>query len=232
MKKICLLFFCVLIHSKIQAQKIELFSDAIIGIPSTKSLKLFHNELAQQVEFENFKTKEHFNNYYGFSFGLRYNRNLSIFYSNRVTGAKSSVADYSGYVRLTNELSGNTFGVIYQKIIYQKEKGTLLLTSKAFATNSILKLKSQSSIANVIENSQLNFKSIDFGLAAGLAYEYDLNFVILRANVDLEAYLYGKLKIKDGNFNGMHLTNANGEKVITGWSGINAGLGISIPIIK
>ncbi|MGL2992524.1 hypothetical protein [Flavobacterium sp. TSSA_36] len=232
MKKYCFLLICILLNFKIQAQKIEFFSDANFGIPSAKSLKIFHDELVQQANFENFKTKENFNNYYGFTCGLRYNSNLSVFYSNKVTGAKSSVADYSGYVRLTNELSGHTLGLIYQKKINPQEKGSLMVSFKSFVTKSILKLKSQSTILNVTEESQIDFKSIDFGVAAGVAYEYDLHFVILRAYVDLEAYAYGKLKIKEGDFKDGHLTNAEGEKVITGWSGVATGLGVSIPILK
>lgn len=232
MRILTFLLFCFFLSSNIQAQKAEFFSDLNFGIPEMSSLKDFHNELANQVPFQNFETTDNFNYYYGFTTGVRFNRKISVFFSNKVTGAKSSVADYSGYIRLTNELKGYTFGVRYEIILKQLTKGNLLLGFKGLVTNSRLSLKSESGILNVTKNSGIDFKSLDFGTGIGITYEYPLKFMVLRAYLDADVYLGGKLKLAENNPNDGYLLNNNGEKVTTGWSGLNTGLGIVFPIIK
>lgn len=231
MRNCCFLLFCLFLNTTIQAQKFEFFSDLNFGIPLNSSLKDFHNELADQVPFENFKTTDNFNYNYGFTTGVRFNRKISAFFSNKVSGAKSSVADYSGYIRLTNELKGYTFGAKYEIIISQYTKGNLLLGFKGLVTSSSLSLKTESKILNTTESSGIDFKSLDFGAGVGITYEYPLKFMVLRAYIDLDIYVGGELKLED-NSNDGYLLNNNGEKVTTGWSGFNTGIGIAIPIVK
>jgi hypothetical protein len=232
MRNLYFLLFCFVLSSNIHAQKVEVFSDLNFGIPIMTSLKDFHNELSNQVPFENFKTTDNFNYYYGFTAGVRINRKISVFFSNKVTGAKSSVADYSGYVRLTNELKGYTFGGKYEIILKQFTKGNLLLGFKGLLTNSRLTTKSESEISNVTQNSEIDFKSLDFGAGVGVTYEYPLKFMILRANLDLDVSVGGDLKLEENNPKDGYLMTQNGKRVTTGWSGINAGLGVAIPIFK
>lgn len=224
--------FCFVLSSNIYAQKVEVFSDLNFGIPIMSSLKDFHEELSNQVPFENFKTTDNFNYYYGFTTGVRFNRKISVFFSNKVTGAKSSVADYSGYMRLTNELKGYTFGAKYEIILKQFSKGNILLGFKGFVTNSRLNLKSESEIFYVPQNSEIDFKSLDFGAGVGVTYEYSLKFMVLRAYLDLDVCLGGDLKLEENNSKNGYLMTQNGSKVKTGWSGINTGLGVAIPIFK
>lgn len=231
MKNCYFLLFCLFLSITIQAQKFEFFSDLNLGIPSNSSLKDFHNELADQVPYENFKTTDNFNYNYGFTTGVRFNRKISVFLSNKVSGAKSSVADYSGYIRLTNELKGYTFGAKYEIIINQYTKGNLLLGFKGLVTSSSLSLKTESKILYTTESGEIDFKSLDFGVGTGITYEYPLNFMVLRAYLDLDIYVGGKLKLEDNSNDGYLMTN-NGKKVTTGWSGFNAGIGIAIPIVK
>lgn len=232
MRNCYFLIFCYFLSSTIQAQKAEFFSDLNFGIPLNSSLKDFHNELADQVPFENFESTDNFNYNYGFTTGVRFNRKISAFFSNKVSGAKSSVADYSGYIRLTNELKGYTFGAKYEIIISQYTKGNLLLGFKGLVTSSSLSLRTESKILNTTESSGIDFKSLDFGAGVGITYEYSLKFMVLRAYVDLDIYVGGKLKLDEDNSNDGYLLNKNGEKVTTGWTGFNTGIGIAIPIVK
>jgi len=232
MRNCCFLLFCLFLSTTIQAQKLEFFSDVNFGIPLNSSLKDFHNELADQVPYENFKTTDNFKYNYGFTTGMRFNRKISVFFSNKVSGAKSSVADYSGYIRLTNELKGYTFGAKYEIIINQYTKGNLLLGFKGLVTSSKLSLKTESKIENTTENSGIDFKSLDFGTGVGITYEYPLNFMVLRAYLDLDIYVGGKIKLEEDTSNDGYLMTNNGGKVTTGWSGFNAGIGIAIPIVK
>ena len=232
MRNCCFLLFCLFLSTTIQAQKLEFFTDLNFGIPLNSSLKDFHNELANQVPFENFETTDNFKYNYGFTAGMRFNRKISIFFSNKVSGAKSSVADYSGYIRLTNELKGNTLGAKYEIIINQYTKGNLLLGFKGLVTSSSLSLKTESKIGDTTESSGIDFKSLDFGAGVGINYEYPLKFMVLRAYLDLDIYFGGKIKLEEDNSNDGYLMTNDGEKVTTGWSGFNAGIGIAIPIVK
>ena len=232
MRNLYFLLFCFVLSSNIHAQKVEVFSDLNFGIPIMSSLKDFHKELSNQIPFENVKTTDNFNYYYGFTAGVRINRKISVFFSNKVTGAKSSVADYSGYLRLTNELKGYTFGAKYEIILKQFAKGSVLLGFKGLVTNSRLNLKSESEISNVPQNSEIDFKSVDFGVGAGIAYEYPLKFMVLRANLDLDVSIGGDLKLEENNPKDGYLMTQDGDRVTTGWSGISAGLGVAIPIFK
>jgi hypothetical protein len=231
MRNCYFLVFYLLLTSTIQAQKLEFFSDLNFGIPSNSSLKDFHKELTAQVPFENFKITDNFKYNYGFTTGLRYNRKISAFFSNKVSGAKSSVADYSGYIRLTNELKGYTFGTKYEITINTYSKGILLLGFKGLVTSSKLSLKTESKIIATSESNGIDFKSLDYGAGVGITYEYPLSFMVLRAYVDLDLYVGGQLKLEGNSTDGYLMTN-NGKKVTTGWSGFNTGIGIAIPIVK
>lgn len=232
MRNLYFLLFCFVSSSNIHAQKVEVFSDLNFGIPIMSSLKDFQDELSNQIPFENFKTTDNFNYYYGFTVGVKFNRKISVFFSNKVTGAKSSVADYSGYMRLENELKGYVFGTKYEIILKQFAKGNLLLGFKGFITNSRLNLKSESEILNVTQNSEINFKSLDFGVGAGITYEYPLKFIVLRAYLDMDISIGGDLKLEENNPKDGYLMSQNGDRVTTGWTGINTGLGVAIPIFK
>lgn len=226
------IIFCLLtMFSRLEAQEIELFADFEAGIPISNSLKNFHEELASQITFENWETTEKFDYNYGFSIGFRYNKNASVFFSNKVSGAKTSVADYSGYLRLTNELKGYTFGLGYEIMLREFQNGNLSLGLKTLVTPSSLTLISESEIMNTTQKDSLEFKSLDFGGALGINYEYSLNFITLRAHLDLNIYLGGKLKLKDDN-SGAYLQDQNGNKVTTGWTGLLGGIGIIVPLSK
>jgi hypothetical protein len=232
MRNCCFLLFCFFLSSTIQSQKFEFYSDLNFGIPSNTSLKDFHNELANQVPYENFKTTDNFKYNYGFTTGVRFNRKISAFFSNKVSGAKSSVADYSGYIRLTNELKGYTFGAKYEILISEYKKGDLLLGFKGLLTSSRLSLKTTSKILNATKNDEIDFKSLDFGTGVGMTYEYPFKFMVLRAYFDLDIYIGGKLKLEENNSNNGYLLTVNRKKVTTGWTGFNTGVGIAIPIVQ
>ncbi|MEP1488656.1 MAG: hypothetical protein ABJL44_17525 [Algibacter sp.] len=228
MKYIYSLIFIVISALNIYAQKIEVFTDFNLGLISHQPLKTFHEGLAEEIPFNNVKTTDNYKFNYGFSVGFKVNRiKTSFFYQNKVTGAKSSTADFSGYIRLTDELKASTFGAIYEFDIQEFNKGSLSFGVKGLITSSELIVKSESEISNSIENSILNFKSIDFGTGAILIYRYPIKTITLRAILGADFYLGGKLKFEE--IKDAHLLDSKGNKVTTGWSGLNLGVGISIP---
>lgn len=217
--------------AELAAQESGISLEFNLGANPDSPLRSFHKGLTEQVDLENFKTTDNFYYNYGFTVGWNFNDiNSGIFYSNRVSGAKTSVSDYSGYLRLTNELNGHTIGYKYYLLLKSRPKGNLFAQFKGLATFSKFDVISDSQISGNAEFDSLNFKSTDFGVGAGVLYEYSVGFVVLRAYLDLDIYYGGKIRLKDNDSNDGFLLNANGKKLTTGWGGLTSGLGITIPI--
>lgn len=228
---ILILFF--LLSFYIEAQSLDVYADANLGVPTAFTLRTFHDELAEQTPYDNFETTDNFNYNYGFTIGTRFNKKIAIFYTNRVSGAKSSYSDYSGFVRLTNELKGSTIGGKYELLLKETTKGNLILGFKVLATSSVLLLKTESQILTFPQNDGVDFKSWDFGGGVGIAYEYPIKFLILRAFADVDIYYGGKFKLKnDSGPEGGFLLTSSGNKVTSGWTGLNAGIGIAFTLGK
>lgn len=232
MRYLFVYLFMVCTYTGMQAQQIELFSDVNFGIPINPTLRSFHDELSQQVNYTNFKTTDNFRYNYGFTVGLKFEKEFSIYFTNKVSGAKSSVADYSGYVRLTNELKGYTIGGKYDFYVYEFEKSALYLGAKLQFTKSILNLRTESKSSENSQADAKDLKSLDIGTGLSMTYEYDLKFMIIRAYLDLDIYKGGKLKFEEGDNKDLYLQDQSGVKVTTGWSGFNSGIGLSIPLSK
>ncbi|CAM1369409.1 hypothetical protein [Tenacibaculum xiamenense] len=223
-----LIVFILIVSSRVNAQNFEVFVDFEGGIPISNSLKNFHQDLADQIPLENFKTSDNFAFNYGFRVGIRINKKASIFYGRRVSGAKSSIADFSGFIRLTNELTGSIFGLEYEFPIKEFEKANLNLGIKGLVTPStlILETESRGGIGN--QNDKLEFNSLDFGGAIALNYEYSVGYIVLRAHLDLNVYIGGKLTLENDD-SGAYLTTPSGGRLTTGWSGITGGIGLVVP---
>lgn len=228
------LFFFVSIATifiETNAQNVEVFADVEVGVSFSDSLRDYHGELANQIPFDNVKTTDDFSYNYGFSIGVRLFQRGSVFLSNKVSGAKSSVSDFSGFFRLTNELKAYTFGLEYEFFILDWDKSKLNFALRGMITPSTLILKFENRILNSTQNETFEFGSLDLGGAVGLNYNYMLSFITLRAHLDLNLYDGGDLTLK-GDDSDSFLTNQNGNKVTTGWSGINVGIGVLIPLSK
>lgn len=213
------------------AQGVDIFSDVNFGLLSHQSLKTFHEGLSEQLPINGFETTNNYQLNYGFSVGFKVKSiKTSFFFQNRVAGAKTSIADYSGYVRLTDELRGNTFGAIYEFEVQEFSKGSLSFGVKGLITTSKLIVKTESEISNSFEKSILNFNSLDYGAGAIMIYRYPLKSITLRALLGADFYIGGKLKFED--VKDAHLLDEKGNKVTSGWSGLNFGVGVSIPLTR
>lgn len=228
MKKIILLTSFLLFYTSIKSQNLEFFTDFNIGLVSHQPLKKFHNDLVNEIPFNNIEATDIFKYNYGFTVGLKVKSiNTSFFFSNRVSGAKSSTSDFSGLIRVTNELKGFSFGGIYEQEIKKFTKGNLYLGFKGNITLSKFNLESETRISSLNLDS-FNFNSTDFGAGTLIIYKYPIGFMFLRAFIGVDIYFGGKLKFKE--IEDAHLTFNNGNKVTTGWSGVNTGIGLSIPL--
>ncbi|WP_299627850.1 hypothetical protein [uncultured Tenacibaculum sp.] len=230
MKKLTILLILISTVS-LFGQKLELTSDFNYGFLTNQSLKDFHQELTDDIPLNGVQITDHFNSNYGFSFGVKVNSiNTTFFYSHKVSGAKSSYSDFSGFIRLTNEVKGSTIGGMYEKSISEIGKGDLLLGAKGLITFSNLELINESRISNMVINEKFNFNSVDFGAGILLTYKVPISFFYLRAFVGFDAYFSGKLKFED--IPEAHLLDSNGNEVTSDWTGITTGIGFSIPIMK
>ncbi len=217
------------ISINIYAQKAEIFTDLNFGTFTNIPLRNFHNELAEDINFNGLKTTDNFNFNYGFTFGFKINKiNTSFFYSHKVSGSKTSLADFSGFITLTNEIKGATFGGYYEKTIKKTSKGELLFGVKGLITFSKLTLKNYNSIANNLTDENFDFKSVDFGTGLLLTYKVHLGSLIIKPFIGLDIYFGGKLEFEE--ISDAHLTFKDGNPVKTGWTGLNGGIGIGIPI--
>ena len=213
------------------AQESGINFEVNLGTTPTSPLKTFHNSLIDQVDFENFKTTDNFYINYGFSVGFTVEDiKSSFFYANRVSGAKTSVADYSGYLRLTNELKGHTIGYKYYLPLKANPKSNLFIQFKALMTFSSYNITSDTKTLGAIQLESIDFKSMDLGLGAGVIYEYPIGFLVLRTYIDLDIYYGGKIKLKEDNTEDGYLLDANGDKLTTGWGGLTFGLGVTLPL--
>lgn len=214
-----------------QAQDSGLSIDFNLGTNPTSPLSSYHKSLRDQVNLQNFETTDNFSYNYGFSVGFSVKGiNSNIFYANRVSGAKSSISDFSGFLRLTNELTGHTIGYKYFLPLKVNEKSSLFVQLKGMVTFSNLDIVSDSEISGSPMFESLGFKSTDFGLGAGILYEYPVSFIILRAYLDIDIYYGGKLSLKGTSADDGFLIDDSGNKLTTGWSGLTSGIGIAIPM--
>lgn len=221
-----ILFF---ISINIYTQKVEIFTDLNFGTFTNIPLRTFHNELAEDIEFNGIETSDNFNYNYGFSLGFKVNKiNTSFFYSHKVSGSKTSLADFSGFIRLTSEVKASTFGGFYEKNIKKIGKGNLFLGIKSMITFSTFSVQNTNSILNNFTDELIDFKSIDFGSGLILTYKILLKPIIIKPFIGVDIYFGGKLKFDE--IPDAHLTFKDGDPVKTGWTGINGGLGIGIPI--
>ena len=104
MKKLTVLSLFLFFCTSIQAQNLELFTDFNVGLFAHQPLKEFHTELVDKIPFNNVETTDEFKYNYGFTVGVKVlSIHTSIFFENRVSGAKSSTSDFSGLVVVTNQ---------------------------------------------------------------------------------------------------------------------------------
>ena len=163
----------------------------------------------------------------GFTLGYEFvDRNTSFFISYNATGGKLSYTDFSGVIRLEQQLRGVTFGGVY--LLNLDEEAHFKLGFRGLITFSSLNIDSYFELQNNIDQDELSFSSTDLGLGISLIYEYPVSFFVVRAQIGFDAVFGGKLYFD--NIDNAHLINNSGEDVKTGWSGFRSGLGIAIPV--
>jgi hypothetical protein len=209
------------------SQKGKIFIETNYNTFSHSSLKEFQQEFKEDLIAVPLKTVDDFPANVGFTLGYEIiDSNTAIFLAYNSTGGKLSYSDYSGIVRLEEALNAITFGGIYYLNLSRKKD--FRIGFKGFGMYSNLNLNSYSEIGGNIQQENIDFSAIDFGVGAQLNYEHSLSFLILKANIGFDLVLGRKLKFKENSE--AHLINNSGQDVNTGWTGLRTGIGIAIPL--
>jgi len=216
----------ILLSINLFSQQTKIFGELNYNTFSHSSLQQFQKDFIDDLNNIPAKVNDNFPSNIGFTIGVDLvENNIGLFGSYNFTGGKISYSDYSGAIKITQEISAFTIGGIYYFDIFKDKR--LKLGLKAFGTFSTLKLDSYANISNTINQESLGFKSFDFGTGAMIAYEYPLSFIIIRASTGFDLVFGGKLKFD--NNSKFHLENNSGTPIKTEWTGLRTGIGVAFP---
>jgi len=209
------------------AQSGKLFFELNYNTFTQTSLKNFQEEFKNDVSEIPIQTNDDFPGNFGFSLGYELvDKNVLIFGSYNTTGGKLSYSDYSGIVRITEELKGYTFGAEYL-IPFSKTDNNFTLGLRGFGMFTTMNLENYYQISESVSQDGIEFQSVNLGLGARVLYEYPISFFIIRASVGFDLTFGGSLTFKENS--DFHLEDNNGDKVKTNWTGLRTGIGIAIP---
>ena len=220
-----LIFFTINIFS----QQGKIFTELNYNTFSHSSLSDFQKELVSDISSViNLVTTDDFPGTIGFSLGYEItDRNVAVFLSYNATGTKSSYSDFSGAIRLEQQLSAISFGGMY--LLNLDKADHFKLGFKGFGMFSSLEINSASELTGQFSsNDSISFNAIDVGIGISLIYEYPISFLILRASLGFDLVLGGRLNFDD--IDEAYLLDNSDNEVNTAWSGLRTGIGIAIPI--
>ncbi len=220
----CSLVFCFVSY----AQNGKIIFEANYNTFSHSLLSDFQEEFKNDLPEIPIQTTDDFPGNFGFGLGYEMvNNHVLIFASYNSTGGKLSYSDYSGVVRITEELKGYTLGAEYL-VPFSETDNKFTLGLRGFGMFTTMKLESYSQIGDNITQEEVDFQSTNFGLGARILYEYPVSFFIIRASVGFDLTFGGLLTFKENS--DYHLQDDNEDKVKSNWSGLRTSVGIAIPL--
>jgi hypothetical protein len=225
--KLILLLFLTLVTNLNAQENISISLDVNYNSFSQNSLKNFQNELSNDISEIRLRVTDDFPSNIGYTFGLKVkniNTNFFLFYNS--TGGRLSYADFSGLIRVSQNLSAIGLGGEYQLALDSKD--SFFLNLRGFINFSSLNLESYSEIQNNISSEIIDFSSRDLGLGLAFMYEYPIAFFKIKFNVGYDFTFVGDIFLKDNDE--AFLRDDNNENIKTNWSGLRTGLGVSIPL--
>lgn len=228
MRKI--IFLLIFTTTCVFSQKGKFFFETNYNTFSHSSLKEFQNEFIKDITFVSLNRDDDFPSNIGFSAGYKISKfNTAFFVAYNTTGGKISYSDFSGLIRVSEELKGYTVGGEYQLDLRNEDyKGDFFVGFRGFVTFSSLEIDSHTQIGTSVNEDFISFSSRDFGLGTRIIYEYPISFFKFRVILGFDYVIGGELKFDDNN--DFYLQNNKEEKVKTGWTGLRTGIGFSIPI--
>lgn len=227
MKK-TLLFFSMVFCFVSFAQNGKIVFETNYNTFSHTSLSDFQEEFKNDLREIPIKTTDDFPGNFGFSLGYELvDKNVLIFASYNSTGGKLSYSDYSGVVRITEELKGYTFGAEYL-IPFSETDNNFTLGLRGFGMFTTMNLENYTQISESVSQDEIEFQSANLGVGARMLYEYPVSFFIIRASVGFDLTFGGSFTFKENS--DYHLQDNNEDKVKSNWSGLRTSVGIAIPL--
>ncbi|WP_419211338.1 hypothetical protein ACNR9Q_11350 [Maribacter sp. X9] len=223
-----LLFFLLLFCFISFAQNGKIVFETNYNTFSHTSLSEFQEEFKADLPEIPIQTTDDFPGNFGFSLGYELiDKSVFIFASYNTTGGKLSYSDYSGVVRITEELIGYTFGAEYL-VPFSETDNNFTLGLRGYGMFSTMNLENYTKISESVSQDEIVFQSVNLGVGARVLYEYPVSFFIIRASVGFDLTFGGSLTFKENN--DFYLEDNNDDKVRTNWTGLRTGIGIAIPI--
>lgn len=210
------------------SQNGRIFFEVNYNTFSHKSLSDFQEEFKNDVREIPLQTSDDFPGNLGFSLGYEFRDiNLIIFANYNSTGGKLSYSDYSGVVRITEELKGYGLGAEYL-VPLSKTNTYFNLGLRGFGMFTTLNLENYAQISESVSRDEIDFQSTNLGIGARVLYEYPISFFFIRASLGYDLTFGGSFTFKENSE--FYLQNNNEDKVKSNWSGIRTSIGIAIPL--
>jgi len=227
MKKLLGVFLFVSLLNTANAQNGELFVDLNYSTFSFSQLRELQDDQLKGVKDYPLAVNDDFSSNIGFTLGYKINNQFAAYFSYNTTGGKISYADYSGVIRLTQPLKQYVLGGMYTFPLLENSEN-FRFGFKAFASFTSMEINSYSKLLDNSSEDSIELRSTGLGIGPTLIYEQPIWKVRLRFSMAYDLVFNGKLTLKDND--DMHLEDSSGDDIKADWSGIRAGIGISIPI--
>lgn len=210
------------------SQNGKVFFETNYNYFSHKSLSNFQEEFKNDIQEIPIQITDDFPGNIGFTIGYELvDEHIIIFVSHNKTGGKLSYSDFSGLIKITQNLNAYTLGGEYL-IPFSKTNDNFRLGLRGFGMFSTMELESYTEILENVTKENIDFQSVNLGIGTRILYEYPLSFFILRVSLGFDLTFGGSLKFQENSeFN---LEDNDGDKVKTNWTGLRTSIGIAIPI--
>lgn len=231
MRNILIILVTIALPCIASGQELTFGFHAGYGTFGMKSLKEYQTIMKDNVELPDIEEVESFPGYiyYSGSLGVQLNSRHSVGINGvyLTTGARNSVADYSGEYRFDILLNGYRLGLEYEYVIINKRKLEFYGKARAGAMFSSARLGSYFDLIMIEpQQSNIDLQSTTFFGEPSLGLRYNL-IKDLSASFDIgfQADTDGKLHKKDDKES--FLQKSYNRFVYINWTGLRVSLGLT-----
>ncbi|MFZ5941307.1 MAG: hypothetical protein ACOYXB_12120 [Bacteroidota bacterium] len=236
MRKAYLIFFLLVTGRLLSGQVLELDYSFGYGNNTLDDLRVFQTEMrvyAAEYPMQSVKTfPPYFNHSLSADFMIASKHGLGVIWTYMTTGARNSLADYSGAMAQDYILNGHKFGVAYKRLIPAGQHLNFYVQLRFGLISSKLKIHEWMRLyeTDYTFDDYNDFKSTGLFMEprAGVRYFITKNLA-LHAGFGYESDTESDLwyKIGDEKYSPVH---GNGDRVKLDWSGYRASVGLTLAL--
>ena len=193
------------------------------------SIKKFQAGLQGQLDFDA-KTVDEFPSYFTFKgTALVYEVNdLAFGFSigQVSTGGRISYADFSGSIKIDNNLRGFLLGPVVEYNLSESNSSQFNLTLNPYVNFTKHSLRAETILLQEVDVTTVAFESTNYGLEGGFNYRHFVGNFFVQGLAGFNFDLGGKIKSPQ-NRNAV-LADESGNDVSSNWSGYRVSLGIGM----